>query len=931
MYFKTNIRFAKWVKKAPQNSYEQTYVNSLTVFNGQLYAGTYESGLLFEWNDSNAWVLRAGPIGTPPNDEYEICSLVVFNGKLYGGTAPHGKLVEWNGSNAWVEKAPQFGDETYIYSLAVFNSKLYAGTYPHGKLLEWNGSSAWAEKAPQTGSETAVHSLTVFNGKLYGGTAPHGKLLEWNGVDAWVEKAPQPGSETQIHSLAIFNDKLYGGGYTIGKLLEWNGIDAWVEKAAQLGSDTIRSLMVFRDKLYAGTYNSNYANGGGKLLEWNGIDAWVEKVQQLHTQNEILSLVVFNEELYAGTAPDSMLFMLDWARRAVKKTEPRFKIYVAPPEVILDENTIERYAIMPQSISLKRPSQDEKIKPRELELTVDRRVPITLFGHVVVTDEGAVAFNGYVERQTSLTKTKRRFLCKGNEAKLSSRFMPKLPFMGSILTQFLYVISDKYLPGGSTYWPYNPGIMFCANSYWPPGTPYTIYDSSNNIILLKYVDTHVDVGAAVGFVQKDGRMNMLVRYPNLSDLQTYDYSYYIAPNKDIYIRVSGSNWYAVGGLFFENMFDTRCRIGEQEIYWNRFLKGVVSTDLDEIATLLFKLFKRHGYYLRLRDDYNYTYFDLSITNGRNTGVTIYEKDLLDFDRSSPSQPTIQAAIVRGGGRQFSSIMDGRVNSGLFALQTYDGTYNRDLGMLKDLSSEYLNQRNSADTVTLKHSNDVYKSLCPGDLVYLALDEEPVESFKIAQITNSDDKTTTQLGIRRPGLAEIWQDKLSANVFDDRALYEILPAYSESVTFKPRDSGHQTCTHGNLTINFPSGVIGPMGKRFLALLDLSLSLDQAAIAAGEAGWTIIVKINGESGDWGKMNEVSLDDGLSEVDITDLLVEGANTIEIYATYLSEFSTAHGGCNEGEMFPGIDWIEDEPQWNGHPDLTANVSIKFYRMNFI
>lgn len=611
--------------------------------------------------------------------------------------------------------------------------------------------------------------------------------------------------------------------------------------------------------------------------------------------------------------------------------EPRFRFYIAPPEAVIDDTTIERYAISPRSFGLKRFSQDDKIKARELDITVDRRIPVSPSGRVIITDDNSVVFNGYVERQTSLTKTKRRFICKGNEAQLYYRFMPKLPIMGSTITQFLYVISDKYLPGGSDYWPFNPGIMFCANSYWPPGTPYTIYDSAKNIVLLKFIDTHVDVSDKIGMVRKDGKMNMLTRYDNLSDLQTYDYSYYIAANKDIYIRVSGSNWYAVGGLFFENIFDTRCRIGTQEIYWNSILKGTVSTDLDEVATLLYKLIKRHGYYLRLRDDYNYTYFDLFRTNGRDTGTTIYEKDLLDFDRSSPSQPAIRAAIVKGAGYQFSSILDGGAKSNLFAVQTYDGTYKRDLGMLKELSKEYFSQRNSADTVAIKYPNDRYKSLCPGDLVKLALDEEPIESFRIAQITNSEDKTEAQLGVRIPGIADIWQDKLSENVFDDRALYEILPAYSESVTFKPRDSGHQTCTHGSLTINFPTGIIGTEYKRFLALLDLSLSLDQAAIAAGEAGWTIIVLINGKSGDWGRMNEVSLEDGLSSVDITDLLVEGANTIEIYATYLSEFSTEHGGCNEGEMFPGIDWIEDEPQWNGHPDLTANVSIKFYRMNFI
>jgi len=145
---KADFKLAHWHKVAPQY-YGQTYVNSLIVFNGKIYAGTYMSALLFEWNGKDSWVLKAPPLGSP--HESEICSLVAFNEKIYGGTAQHARLYEWNGVNAWVEKAGQFGDETYISSLVVYNGKIYGGTAPHGKLLEWNGVNAWVEKAGQFG------------------------------------------------------------------------------------------------------------------------------------------------------------------------------------------------------------------------------------------------------------------------------------------------------------------------------------------------------------------------------------------------------------------------------------------------------------------------------------------------------------------------------------------------------------------------------------------------------------------------------------------------------------------------------------------------------------------------------------------------------------------------------------------------------------
>ncbi|HOE58871.1 MAG: T9SS type A sorting domain-containing protein [Bacteroidales bacterium] len=289
-----------WVEKASQAGNTEQHILSLVVYNGKLFGGTGENGMLYEWNGIDAWVQKAPKL----NDETEIISLAVYNGKLYGGTNPNGKLYEWNDTDAWVEKAAKLGDEIEIFSLAVYNGKLYGGTYPNGSLYEWNGTDAWVEKASQAGgTEQFILSLAIYNGKLYGGTYPNGSLYEWNGTDAWVEKAPKLSTETFIGSLAVYNGKLYGGTYPNGKLYEWNGADAWVEKASKLGDETeITSLAVYNGKLYGGTAPN------GKLYEWNGIDAWVEKAVKLADENDIRSLAVYNGKLYGGTSPNSRLY-----------------------------------------------------------------------------------------------------------------------------------------------------------------------------------------------------------------------------------------------------------------------------------------------------------------------------------------------------------------------------------------------------------------------------------------------------------------------------------------------------------------------------------------------------------------------------------------------------------------------------------------------
>jgi len=287
-----------WTAKAGKLG-DESYIYSLTIYNGKLYGGTYPNGKLYEWNGTSAWVEVAGKLG----DEIYIFSLAVYNGKLYGSTGEHGKLYEWNGTDAWVEVAPQLGAVTRIYPLTVYNGKLYGGTNVTGSLYEWNGTDAWVEVAPQLGDETYIYSLAVYNGKLYGGTNVNGKLYEWNGTDAWVEVAGKLGTEAYIYSLAVYNGKLYGGTGLFGKLYEWNGTSAWVEVAPQLGAESrIYSLTVYNGKLYGGTANN------GKLYEWNGTDAWVEVAGKLGNGSRMWSSVVYDGKFYEGTALNGSLY-----------------------------------------------------------------------------------------------------------------------------------------------------------------------------------------------------------------------------------------------------------------------------------------------------------------------------------------------------------------------------------------------------------------------------------------------------------------------------------------------------------------------------------------------------------------------------------------------------------------------------------------------
>jgi hypothetical protein len=914
MYLKTDLKRAKWVRKTSEEFASQTYINALVEFNGKIYGGSYPTPLLLEWNGADDWIMRSGEVGTPPNEELGIESLAVFNGKIYGGTHPRGKLAEWNGSNAWVEVAPQFGSETQIYALAVYNGKLYGASHPGGKLLEWNGSNAWVEVAPKHGDETKIHCLLVFDNKLYAGTYPHGKLLRWNDSDAWVEVAGQPSGESWIVSLCEFEGELYGGGYA-GKLYKWDGSDAWVEVAAGTASPyPIWTLTVFKDKLIGCTGN----NGGGTLLEWNGSNAWTLRIagSPLYTHDygpqTICSAIVFKDTFYAGTENGAMLFQLDWAKpeQADVSREDELKIYIMPPGTAqIDPTTIEQHRISPQNYTLKREINDERFKARELEITTDRRTPIGLFSRVVAVEAGQVILNGYVERLLSKSKESKKYLIKGNEGRLFGRVIPKIA-----------IAKTSHLDGVISH------LLWLVDSYWPPGTPYNMQDVSKNIVKLNNADTKTELSKYVLSIREQGVHTKLTAYSALADLQTYDYSYYVS-NEALYIRASNSNWYSMGGLYADRMFDTFLRLGHAHPYETFSSQRVLGPDHEEAAQYLYEVIRSNGFYIHLSDDFNYTYINYDRAIGIDTNRVIYERDLIDFEESTPAAPIVTAMICKGD-FQFATNMDGSLGSPFFAFESFPNTYLRPMGLLKEVALEAFQRRNSEQNMSIVCRRKLMQDLSPGDTFYIHLEDEAPRRVQLAQISISQDgKTKAQLGGRIKGVTDFWKDKLENNVYEDDFLQVVLPEFSETATFKPRDKYHNTCTLGSITFTFPSGIKSSYGQRFLALLDLSLSIEDL-YSVGPYPWKFTVWVNGTTGDWGNISEGFLDEGLHNVDVTDLLVEGSNTIQILAQYSEEFTTVHSACADGQQYFNLPWMGVYREWKGHPDLSANVKIKFYQM---
>jgi len=220
-------------------------INSLGVFGGYLYAGTYNFG----GNGAQLWRASDGLNWTPVitngfgnASNVGIDHLIEFNGQLYAGiwnqtdSPPYTQGGEiWRSGDGlnWTRVVTQgFGDPTNgeVMRLAVFNNQIYAATWSytstHGAEI-WRSSTGNSNDWQQVvsngfgdASNAAIMDMVEFNGALYAGTRFG---AAGNGADLWR-------STDGLNWTPVITD---GFGYT--------------------GTYDIAALAAFQNHLYAGT------------------------------------------------------------------------------------------------------------------------------------------------------------------------------------------------------------------------------------------------------------------------------------------------------------------------------------------------------------------------------------------------------------------------------------------------------------------------------------------------------------------------------------------------------------------------------------------------------------------------------------------------------------------------------------------------------
>lgn len=162
-------------------------VGGLVVFRGQLYASSlYRPAGFFRYLGESRWASLPVPQGpdrtTGDPGPRRVEALTVFDGFLYASSYDGGHVYRWDGQ-AWTD-CGQLGDNTQTYSFVAYGGRLYVGTWPSGSVYRRDEPDGWTNVG-RLGEEREVMGMVAYNGRLLAGTLPLAEVYAYEGGDVW--------------------------------------------------------------------------------------------------------------------------------------------------------------------------------------------------------------------------------------------------------------------------------------------------------------------------------------------------------------------------------------------------------------------------------------------------------------------------------------------------------------------------------------------------------------------------------------------------------------------------------------------------------------------------------------------------------------------------------------------------------------------------
>ncbi len=152
-------------------------VGGLIEYRGRLYASSlYKPAGFFRYEQDQTWT----DCGVP--DEKRVEALCVFDGYLYASSYDGGRVYRFDGER-WTD-CGALGDNTQTYAFAVYQGRLHVGTWPSGRVYRFEDVDRWTD-CGRLGDELEVMGMLVHNGRLLAGTLPLAQVYDYDGAAKW--------------------------------------------------------------------------------------------------------------------------------------------------------------------------------------------------------------------------------------------------------------------------------------------------------------------------------------------------------------------------------------------------------------------------------------------------------------------------------------------------------------------------------------------------------------------------------------------------------------------------------------------------------------------------------------------------------------------------------------------------------------------------
>jgi hypothetical protein len=309
------------------------FVFALSVYRGDLYAGTYEAGKeerghVYRYRGGQEWEDCGSPDGSN-----SVISLAVYRDKLYAGTGFYpargsalpdsentttgGRVFRYEGGTTWVDCGGPEG-VTAGGAMAVFKDRLYTGpAFTQSAKMKgvfvYDGKRSW----PLAGvpGDARTFTLAAFNGSL------------WSGGDVYIEEGrggvfrseegrewkfcgrpgiPEGVKSMQLYSFQAYQGRLHIGVWPTAEILRYEGGTSWTSVGRPGDEKETMAVAVYNGMFYVGTLPL------AKVYRYDGGATWTDLGQLDKTPDvkyrRAWAMAVFQGRLFCGTLPSGHVF-----------------------------------------------------------------------------------------------------------------------------------------------------------------------------------------------------------------------------------------------------------------------------------------------------------------------------------------------------------------------------------------------------------------------------------------------------------------------------------------------------------------------------------------------------------------------------------------------------------------------------------------------